>query len=207
MKKFSITRLEEARKNPNMFAKSLLIPNTNSGFFGRAKFLRWQDSVNHFHKTNDPVKAFDYIEQSFSRYSNTSRNRKEYNFYVDSLDEYIKQFRGKGYIYLKSESLKMSLNSKTMITGRVPLTFMNIKNGFSLYFFSKSSLDLDNELRFPIIQDHFAEKIYGTESSNIEVGIFCNQNNQFISKVFNSKEIKNAKDELKKIGDTIYKIL
>ncbi len=207
MKTFSITRLEEARRNPSLFAKSLQDSGTSSGFYGRAKFLRWQDAVNEFHKTNDSAKAFDYIEKSFSRYTNSSRNRKEYNFYIDSLDAYIKQFKKKNYIYLKAESLKMKLNDKSMITGRVPLTFMNISGGFSLYFFSKLSFGWEIELRFPIIQGYFAEKIYGTDSSNIEVGIFNNQNNQFISKIFSNKEIANAKIELKKIGDLIYSVL
>lgn len=208
MKKFSITHLEEARRNPSLFAKSLLNPKVNSsGFFGRAKFIRWQDAINEFHRTNDIIKAYDYLEKSFSHYSSNPKNRVDYNMYLDSLEAYYKQYQKNGYVFLKSETLKITLNDKVLISGRVPLTFMKMAGGFSVFFFSKVTQGWDCELRFPIIQDHFAKNVYGIDSENVDVGIYSIEDNRFISKTFDHVEITGASIELKQIGDQIFSLL
>jgi len=94
-----------------------------------------------------------------------------------------------------------------MITGRVPLSFMNNKGGFSLYFFSKSSGGWESELRFPIIQSYFAEETYGTALDMVEVGVFSIQDNIFLEKTYSQSDILDAKIELKKISKAIYRIL
>ena len=207
MKTFSITKLEIARNNPNEFAKSLKVVNQTGSFFGRSQFIRWQDAVNEFNKTNDLANALEYLEKSFSNYANTSKNRKSYESYIVSLYAYVTALKRKGIFFLKKESIKLFLNSKSMITGRVPLSYMNSGGGFSLYFFSKVSSDWAKELRFPIIQNYFSEEVYGIELDKITVGIFSIQDNKFYEHSFNETEIKEAKKELKRISRVIFNAL
>jgi hypothetical protein len=207
MKTFSITKLEIARNNPKDFAKSLKLVTNKDSFFGRSQFIRWQDAVNEFHKTNNLSLALNYLERSFSHYAITSKNRKSYERYLVSLDEYVKAVKKSGNIYLKKESIKIPLNSKSMITGRVPVTFMNNHEGFSLYFFSKISSGWQNELRFPIIQNYFAEEVYGTDLDKVFVGIFSIENNKFFEYSYSMEEIEDAKKELSRISRAIFIVL
>lgn len=208
MKTFSITKLETARQNPKDFAKLLKADGTDSGsFFGRSQFIRWQDAVNEFHKTNDLGKALTYLEKTFSNYAINSKNRRSYERYLVSLDEYVSELKKNGNIFLKREQIKILVNSKLMITGRVPLTFMNMNGGFSLYFFSKETFDWGAELRFPIIQSYFSENVYGADLDKVKVGIFSTQDNKFYEKSFSYNQIETAHKELEKIGRAIFLIL
>ncbi len=207
MKKFSITKLEKARQNPTDFAKLLMAGTTDSGgFFRRARFVRWQDAVNEYHKTNDLSKALNYLEKSFSNYASNSANRRAYESYLMSLDSYVSELNSNGNIFLKKETLKISLNAISMITGRVPLTFMNNKGGFSLYFFSKTSVGWETELRFPIIQNHFAKEVYGTDLNKIEVGVFSIQDNKFHQQTYSNADISISIEELANIGKAILEV-
>jgi hypothetical protein len=199
--------LETARHNPMDFAKSLKLPIDKGGFYGRSQFIRWQDAVNEYHKTNNLSDALNYIEKSFSNYANTSKNRKSYESYLISLDAYVASVKKSGNIYLKKETIKIPLNSKSMITGRVPVSFMNKKGGFSLYFFSKVSSGWNTELRFPIIQNYFSKEVYGTDLGKIAVGIFSIQDNKFFEHSYSIEEIEDAEKELGRIGRAIFSVL
>lgn len=208
MKKFSITKLEVARNDPSGFAKSLKPGGTEaSSFFGRSMFIRWQDAINEFHRANDLSKAINYLEKTFSNYADSSKNRKAREGYLGSLDSYVSEIKRNGNIFLKKESLKITLNAKVMITGRVPLSFMNNKGGFSLYFFSKTSSGWEAELKFPIIQNYFSQEVFGTDLDKVEVGVFSIEDNRFLQQTYTSAEIEGAKKELKKIGKVIFDIL
>ena len=208
MKKFSITQLEQVRKNPSAFANQLKSGITESGnFFGRARFLRWQDAVNDFHKTNDLSKAIKYLENSLSGYAENKKNSKIQEEFIESLIYYVDELEKNSYIYLKAETLKIEINEKVMISGRVPLTYMNGSGGFSIHFFSRSNEDWEGELKFPILQKHFADNIFGTDIDKIQVGIYCITDNKFYATTYSSNEIEEADKELENIGDIMFSIL
>lgn len=209
MSKFSITQLEAARKNPTLFARNLKATSgVKSSFFGRSKFTRWQDSVGEFHKQDDLSKAINYLEKSFSNRADNSKNRNELARFITSLDAYAYQFKKKGFTVLdRRKNIHIDLNTKVFISGQIPIIYMNTNGGFSVYFFSQSSLGWESELRFPIIQKYFAEDIYGVDFNKIDVGVFCIDNDKFSHKIFSELEIKNAEKELKKIGRVMFDIL
>lgn len=209
MSRFSITQLEVVRQNPSQFANNLKASaGTKQSFFGRGKFLRWQDSVSEFHKQNDLSKAINYLEKSFSTRADNARNRNEVAQFISSLDAYVTQFKKKGFSLLDlRKKIHIDLNSKVFISGQVPITYMNTKGGFSIYFFSQGGLGWESELKFPILQKYFAEEIYGTELKNIEVGIFSTANDEFFQQTFTVDEVKEADNELKSIGKVIFDIL
>ncbi len=209
MSKFSITLLEVARQNPTQFANNMkATAGTKPSFFGRGKFMRWQDSVGEFHKQNDLSKAINYLENSFSNRADNSKNRNEVARFISSLDNYVNQFTKKGFTLLdRRKNIHIDLNAKVFISGQIPITYMNPKGGFSVYFFSQSGLGWEGELRFPIVQKYFAEEIYGVDLDKIEVGIFDTANDKFSQQIFSETEIKEAEKELKKIGKVIFDIL
>ncbi len=209
MSKFSITQLEVARQNPTQFANNLkAAAGTKPSFFGRGKFMRWQDSVSEFHKQNDLTKAINYLEKSFSNRADNARNRNEVARFVSSLDAYVSQFKKKGFTLMDSrKKIYIELNAKVYISGQIPVTYMNTKGGFSIYFFSQAGLGWEAELKFPILQKYFADVIYGTDLDKIEVGIFSTDSDKFSQQTFSEDEIKDAEKELKKIGKVMFDIL
>lgn len=209
MSKFSITQLENARQNPKQFANNLkATAGTKSSFFGRSKFIRWQDAVGEFHKQNDLAKAINYLEKSFSNRADNSRNRNEVARFISSLDAYVSQFKKKGFALLdRKKNIHIDLNTKIFISGQIPIIYMNTKGGFSVYFFSQVSSGWESELRFPIIQRYFAEEIYGVDLDKIEVGVFGIDHDKFSQQIFSETEINEATKELKKIGKIIFDIL
>src|SRR5690606_39023917 len=136
MSKFSITQLEFARKNPKQFANSLKeAVGTKPSFFGRGKFVRWQDAVSEYHKQNDLAKAINYLEKSFSNRADNAKNRNEVSKFVSSLDAYATQLAKKGFSLVDfRKRIQIVLNTKVSISGQVPAIYMNIKGGFSIYF-------------------------------------------------------------------------
>ena len=209
MSKFSITQLEVARRNPKDFANNLKeAAGTKPSFFGRGKLMRWQDSVSVYHKQNDLSKAINYLEQSFSNRADNLKNRKEVERFISSLDAYVLQFKKKGFTLMDSrKKIHIDLNTKVFISGQIPITYMNTKGGFSIYFFSQGGLGWETELKFPILQKYFAEEIYGTDLGKIEVGIFSTESDKFFQQTYTDIEVKEADKELKKIGKVIFDIL
>jgi len=209
MNKFSITQLEIVRKSPKQFAENLkATADSKPSFFGRGKFMRWQDSVSEYHKQNDLAKAINYLERSFSNRKDNAKNRNEVERFVSSLDAYVSHFNKKKFTLIDSrKKIHIELNAKVYISGQVPITYMNTKGGFSVYFFSQAGLDWETELKFPILQKYFAEQIYGTDLNKIEVGIFSTDSDKFFQQSYTEIEVKEAEKELKKIGNIFFDTL
>ena len=209
MRKISITQLEVARKNPALFANNLKAAGgAKPSFFGRGKFMRWQDSVSEFHKHNDISKAINYLEKSFSNRADNAKNRSEVAKFISSLEAYATQYEKKGFILMDSrKKIHIDLNAKVSISGQIPVTYMNTKGGFSIYFFSQDGLAWEAELRFPILQKYFADEVFGTDLDRIEVGVFSIASDKFFQQTFSAIEVKEAYKELRKIGKVIYDIL
>lgn len=204
--KISITKLETARKNPKAFVAAVKAGENSQSFGGRAKYIRFQDSINHFNKTNDFHKTVNYFNNSFSQYVDNTKNRKDQERYFNSLNDYVNEFKKKKFEFVKKENLKIELTERVMITGQIPMTFKNNKGECFAYFFAKDSEDWENELRFPIVQNYFRD-IFKTELNNIHVGIFNISKNKFQEISFPEKEILKAEKELKTIGNIIHDVL
>ena len=206
MKKFSITKLEAARTNPTDFAKNLKATADGAQQGWPSQYSCLKDAINEFHKQNDLSKSINYLEKRFNRFADNPKNKKQLTNYINSLDFYIKSVKKNELGFLKKETIEIILNSKSKMTGQIPLTFMNNKGGFSIYFFSKLTDGWENELKYPIIQNHFAE-LYGTDLDKIEVGIFSTEHNKFFEQSFSDLEVDTANKELEKIGKIIFDIL
>lgn len=66
MKKFSITELETARRNPVDFGKVLKDGTTSaSSFGGYPKSMRWLNAICKYHEDQDISPAILSLEQGF----------------------------------------------------------------------------------------------------------------------------------------------
>lgn len=204
MNKISFSQLENARRNPTAFAKSLSSPNNGTPRF--SKFMAWQNAVHHYHKERDDLsKAIKYFENTFTRnFADNSKNNAEKENWILELEAYSNDDKRKKLTYVEHKKrINIPLTSKIRLGGELPLIKMNIKGGYSIYFFSRESALWEDELRFPVIQNFIATKLYNVDLSDVEVGVYSLDLQKHLQCIYSKKNIDSAVNELNAIGNTI----
>ena len=205
MKKFSITQLENARRNPVDFAKQL---NSTTAqpvtFTGYPKSMRWLNAINIFHEHNDISKSITYIEEAFRNRQQTSKNRKEVESFIEALGYYEDQLNLKKCSLIKSrEPIDIPLSHLVRISGIIPIILMKPVTGFAAYFISQENTMWASELKFPIVQHYLANSVFNVDSSEIDVGYIDFFTGNFHEICFPQAEIDTAINELNDIGQKI----
>lgn len=203
--KFSITKLEQARRNPIEFAQTLKSgKSSENNFGGYPKSMRWLNAVCEFHKNGNLSDAFESIDHGFSRRKNTAQHRRELEMFYKALDKYKNETVKRKLTLLKSrEPIHINLNSQVEISGIIPLIFMKPTSGFSAYFISLSNSVWKTELKFPVIQSFIAESVFKTNIKEIEVGYIDYLTGELNETSFPSAEINTSAKELENIGQSI----
>lgn len=206
MEKFSITRLEEARKNPITFAKSLKTPSENTTRF--SKFMAWRNSIFYYHNEKDLDKSIIYLNDTYLRnFADNFKNREELEGFIQSLINYVGELTRKKIHHFKSkERISLKIKPGLEITGEVPLIFMNEALGYDIYFLSKIDYDWEDELKFPILQGYFAD-FFDCDVSEVNIGIFSSETDSFYSKSFDDEDVKMYYNELSNVCDEVLKSL
>ena len=204
--KFSLSRLESARLNPAAFSKNLKSKNTGSNYFSYSRWMVWQNAVHHWNKTNSESSAINYLTQALMHFKVVQNNPAEIETYIAKLQAYIAELNSSGsYIIESRHRILIDMNPFVSISGQIPSVNMNRNGGYTITFLSKGIIQLDSELKFPLIQNHYASVIYGVDLSNIEVGYFNVEQEKFVLKSFTRKKIKLAINELNDICNIIHK--
>src|SRR5258708_7955110 len=134
MKKFSITKLEIARKNPSTFAKTLMDSSATNSFGGYPKSMRWLNAACKFHDGKDLSSAINSIETAFSGRKDTTKNRNEVSDFIGALSDYTLEFAKRKLSFVKSrEPINIKLSNKVRISGQIPLIHMRSTKAFSAY--------------------------------------------------------------------------
>jgi len=206
MQKFSITKLEEARRNPTAFAKSLLLKSAGNPRF--SKLTAWKNSIYYFHSVHDLEQAIDYIKNTFKKnFKDTRSNRNSLEEYINYLEDYVDAFQKMKMVHFKTkERISLNINPELKITGEIPIICLNEQLGYDIYFLSQANYDYKSELKFPIIQQYFSE-FFDCDISEIKVGIYSIQGNIFLLNSFSMPLIKDSLSELNNICEEILKNL
>jgi hypothetical protein len=207
MKKFSLTQLETARKNPLSFGKLLTNESTQKNFSRKSKYADWKNAIYKYHKTNNLNDSLDYFEAMYNKHfeSKYKKNIDDFELYSRAIHTYVIEHNKRNFVCVESRKnvLIELVKEKLSLSGQVPIINLNDDLGYSIFFFSKESTGWETELRFPIIQDYFATNVYGVEVSEIEVGIYSIGVGKHFQQTFSLKEIKSARTELVTIGNMI----
>ncbi len=210
MKKFSITKLEEARSTPIKFAQNLLEEGSGSRGFGYPKSVRWLDAVGVYHDTSSVSTATNSLVNAFSNRKDTAKNRREVEQLIQALETYVQEHQQLGYFYLERRfNIEILLSPKIRITGWIWLLNMTADGGRSGYLVSKdiTGFDWQDELRFPIIQDYIANEIYGCRLEDVEVGIIDYLTGNHHRTQYTENDIAIASKELTEIGNKITSLI
>jgi hypothetical protein len=207
--KFSITKLEIARRNPKAFAKLLKTDAaSDSAFGGYPKSMRWLNAICKYHASKNISDAITSIENAFSNRQDSAKNRQELESFINSLGTYENEIDKRGLNLIKSrESINIVLSPLMKITGQISAIFMNNDSGFSSFFVSKPSQNWENELKYPIIQHFVAKDIFNVEDNEVHVGYIDFLSGHIFSTKYSDKDIKSSLEELNSIGSSISSIL
>lgn len=202
MKKFSIARLEDARQNPAEFGKSLN-SEAKGGGMSFSKYMAWQHTLFHFHKTKDLPGSINYFESLFwGKFVDNRANRRQYEDFLESLNAYITDHTKNKYKYFDGKvRLDIELSKKVKITGQIPIVNMS-PVGYSAFFLVRGRDDWPEELKFPVIQNFLSESL-GAELDEVAVGVYDLETEKHASKIYSALDVEAANDELKKIGRII----
>ena len=198
--KVSHTKLENARKNPSGFKKQ---EASGAGFFRLGQYRYWQFATRHYHD-NGRDDAFDYLERSFEeKFANNARNRKKLEEFQYKLDNYIKDFEELGNINIRrGVNISMDLGYSNTLSGEIAREDMKLDGRFEIFLFIKEEFNWEDELRFPLLQAHYAQT-YGVSYSYISVGVYSFENDQHISNVYSDVEVNSALNEVQNISRII----
>ncbi|MEV4887300.1 hypothetical protein MRBLMN1_005882 [Chitinophaga ginsengisegetis] len=205
MAKFSITRLEDARRNPQQFAKSLSSTDDEKKFFPRSQFADWQRAAIVYHDKNDVNAAIKKLTAAFKNgYVESALNDRKLEDFVVKLENYAHSCVKKGLVLSeRRKRVQIQVHPNLQMTGLIPVIYMNNKNGYNACFFQRDTSRWEEELKYPIIQHHIATVILGCDSKLVEVGIYNIATSSFELKSFNKREIGDAEKELSDLGTSI----
>ncbi|OUL63949.1 hypothetical protein [Flavobacterium sp. AJR] len=207
-KKFSISKLELARKNPIDFGNHLR-DDEEEPFNNRPKSVRWLDSTSVYHKNSSLSEAITYLENSFRNRKQTKKNVKEVETLVNSLCLYVTECSALNYThYTHKHKIEINLSSKLKTTGWVWI-INTTSTGYSAYIVvnDNDSHNWQGQLRFPIIQNYVANLIFNCPIEDVDVGIINYTEGKHHRTCFSQTDITEALNELKAIGSQISSLL
>jgi hypothetical protein len=211
MSNISISQLETIRKNPISYAKSIKDGKVEQkSFGGRPKSVKWLESVLTYHTTSDISKAIDNLEQAFSNRQDTRANLRELEKLINALDNYVDEYTKSGYIFIdKKINMDIPITKTLKITGWIWLIYLKPDTGCAGFIVSKeiNEMKWKLELRFPIIQDYLATKLYGYSSKDVDVGLIDFQTGKLYTNSFSEIEISDSLLEFEQIKNKMKKVL
>lgn len=201
MKKFSITRLEDARMNPLAFANSLKSSTASENHVRYSKYSLWRNIIFGFHQHNDINKSINDFQNKFMlRFMDNRKNQQDMEEYICQIQNYGLEFHKRNLIFIEQKKrIDIKLSDALKIGGELSIICMNNNFGYTTYFLSKTSDCWEEELRFPIIQNYLSEIVYGVDSSDVEVGVYALDKGCLLLKTYSKEEILEALAELRTI--------
>jgi hypothetical protein len=201
MKRINLPQLESAREDPIAFAERLNSTTSNSSY-GYSKISDWKNAIFEYHKSQDLTATLDYFHDKFYAHF---KNTADFEFYSSAIVNYVTDYHDNGLVFVSKRKLMEIVLEPNVLSlrGQVPLVNMNIDGGHSITFFLKTNNeDWQNELKFPIIQNHYASEL-GIDLSEVEIGIFALDVGSHFLRTYSESEVEDAMLELNSIASTI----
>ncbi|MGR3175465.1 MAG: hypothetical protein ACUZ8N_12825 [Candidatus Scalindua sp.] len=198
----SHSKLETARNNPKSFKRDMA---SEGHSYGMSRYRGWQLATRNYHKNNNELqKATIYLIECFEKnFVVNKRSEKLLEDHISKLRNYINDFcRLKHQNIEVSKRIEIPIKFRNFIKGEIPRIDFKLNGGYAVYLFIKEDVPWESELRFPIIQDYYANEI-GCSLNEVSVGVYCFESEKHVSKIYSKVEVGNALTECYKISKTI----
>ncbi|MCX2583988.1 hypothetical protein [Pedobacter sp. MR22-3] len=210
MLNISIAKLEQARQNPQAFAKSL--SEATKGFGNNGSFSGiFKSFIGKFHNDNENKDKFHtQLQDAYKlQFVGNSVNNKRAEKYCEAFSNYSDYMMKNGFgLDNFFTRINLKLLSDVSLGGNSPiLSSSDTRN--MVFSIEESPRDWQNELKYPILQKYLAEKYYECEVDKVEIGIFNVSSCQFELNVFDDIEIEEAFKEARIVlgeVDRIFKL-
>lgn len=202
-----LSLLEESRVNTEKIVERLI--SKNKSFRGRySKFQAWKNAAISYHKSksHNLNHIINIMENSMKKNFKTLKNNpKALRKYSDKLELYVEDHHRKNFHFIESISrLEIRINqSNIIVAGQIPIINMIDNNNYGIIFFTQKETLWEQELKFPLLQYHFAKSQYKCDLSQVFVGVYCFETDRHHIQSFNRNTITHALDEVVDIASTI----
>ncbi|MDD4972086.1 MAG: hypothetical protein PHT07_21885 [Paludibacter sp.] len=201
--KFSHTKLEQIRNNPGNIKQ---IVSDGRGSF--SKNAAWKFSIKKYHqKDSNKDFAFRYFEEMFERnFVDNNANRIIKVELLEKLERYVEDYEKQKFeFYDYSNRISIDINHGNMISGEI-FRFDKTENGFAVTLFHNDDSIWIKELRYPLLQIHFSDKL-NCPAEFVKVGVY-----NFIDEIheyntFDELTLHQSWDEIVKISGEINRIV
>jgi hypothetical protein len=196
--KLSISKLEEARFNPQTVATDL---GKKSIFGSKGSFKgTFSNFTGKFHASNDSETLYSQLADAYRLgFVTNAENSRRSDKYCEAFKSYTDYMKAHGFgldnVYTR---INWGILPDIFLGGNSPiLCSTDTRNiAFSL---EENSVNWQEQLKYPLFQMYLAERYYECEVDKVEVGIFNIHTKEFEFKVFEDFELDNAFEETKRV--------
>jgi hypothetical protein len=195
MKKITISKLEQARRNPIAYQKSI---ENATPFGGKvSKFQNFDYAVRVYHNDDSINKAVIRLSNGFDNYSpGPNRNVKE--LYIRMLQNYANEYESLGFQFKEiGKRLAIPVLRNAIVSGNGPrVDFQDQK--IIVCILTKEQYDWRSELKFPILQ-YFYSRVKFDQESEVQMGVYDIDRGIHDFHVYSENDVDEALKELKSI--------
>jgi len=163
--------LETFRANPKAYVAQMRAAK----HFRQSMYRYWQLAVRAFHKEGLGVSvAIERLEDSLrSHFAQNKVNERRIEDFSGQLARYIASFNTLGVVPVDIQpQLNMPLDETRYLTGEIArVDLIPSSSGYGVYVFLRGDGDWRRELRFPLLQAHFADE-YACSLQEVRVGVY-----------------------------------
>lgn len=201
MIKIQCSILEQVRKNPRFFGQMLATNNTIRKGGRRGMFSSWQDLLQKVHLGQlAPESAIKELHLRLSSFGRTSANLKKQVFLEESFGSYLKVFKKSAFKFVDSKRhLNWAFEDKGILSGLTPWVVRDRNRYYCYFTLEQQLIQWETELKYPLIQKYLSQKTIQCDETDIMIGYYCLERNDFFFKNFSSREIKQAINEMNDI--------
>jgi hypothetical protein len=193
--RLSLSRLEEARRNPERFAANM----ARAGGMKMSRTRALQLATYYFHRQDqDPDAALRYLVDLYSRNFKTPENLPKLE---EHLQDYIADYKRRGTTTYQVQgrlAIPVTSDPDVLFTGE--LGRADLGGGhYAVWLFGMKRFDWASELRMPLIQAAVAQR-HGVGPDLVSVGWYFFEPGEYDAETFNSQQIESAREEAEKIA-------
>jgi hypothetical protein len=195
--RLSHSRLEAARQDPMSFGAGTGSP---SGFrFSKVRALHY--AVYEFHRTDgDLSRASDYL---YTLYHRNFKTTGDYARLDDQLAEYAAWYRLSGFIVVEYRlQAAIPLGSGVQLVGEIPRLDLDPTGGYAVWLFGKKPNEWRGELRMPLLQAGFAQRM-GVRLDQVAVGFYFFETGDHERECYDSSAVAAAQEEAATVASAL----
>ncbi len=189
--------LELARKNPTLFRSQMQAGD--SGYYGgKSRYRLLQLAIFHYHKSgNDLKEGLRYLRSSNRSYG--FANGAKLRDLEQQFESYVLDFQALGTAFVESgKRLKLEIGPDVFLTGEIPRVDLRLPNGYLLCFFQKIRTSWSAELRFPVLQQLFANE-WGCPVADVSIGMYSFKPHGYEIHCYSASDVNKAEQETRRI--------